>query len=114
MHEMSIALSIIELAEEEIKKAGAKKVNEIELEIGTLSGVEIEALEFAMEVAVINTCLEGAKVNISQVQAVAKCNNCGHTFETVNFFPLCPECSKYDNTLIKGKEMRVKSLLVDD
>lgn len=114
MHEMSIALSIIELVEAEVKKAGAKKVNEIELEIGTLSGVQIEALEFAMDAAVINTCLEGAKLNISQVQATAKCNNCGHTFGTDNYFPLCPECEKYDNSMIKGKEMRVKSLLVDD
>ena len=46
MHELSVALGIVKIAENEIKKANAKKVELIELEIGTLAGIEFESLDF--------------------------------------------------------------------
>ena len=49
MHELSIAMNIIDIAGEYAAKANTKTINEIEIEVGELSGVVIEALEFAME-----------------------------------------------------------------
>ena len=61
MHELSIVMGIIKIAEVEAEKAGAKNVDLIELEIGNLAGVEIEALDFAWTEAVKHTILENAK-----------------------------------------------------
>ena len=61
MHELSIALGIVELAEKQAKKAGGTEIEIIELEIGKLSGVEMEALDFAWPVATKDTMLENAK-----------------------------------------------------
>jgi Zn finger protein HypA/HybF involved in hydrogenase expression len=58
MHEFSIAVSIIEIAEAEAQKAKAVKIKELILDIGTMSGIEFYALETAMEMAVKNTLLE--------------------------------------------------------
>lgn len=52
MHELSIVMGIIDIAEKEAKMAGVSIVEEIELEIGLLSGVEMEALEFAWNHAI--------------------------------------------------------------
>jgi hydrogenase nickel incorporation protein HypA/HybF len=67
MHEMSIALSIVDLADEQANLAHAGKIIEIELDIGTMSGVEVEALNFALEIAAKDTLLEAAVVKINRI-----------------------------------------------
>lgn len=113
MHEMSIALSIVDLAEEQAKRAHAGKVVEIELDIGSLSGIEIEALNFALEIAVKETLLEAARIKINRIEAVSECLTCGNTFVSEGFIHLCPSCRKTNIRILRGKEMQVKSLLVE-
>lgn len=111
---MSIALSIIDLATEQVKKADAGTIVEIELDIGTLSGIEIDALNFAMDIARKETVLESARVKINRIEAVSECLECGHVFTPEGFISHCPECGEMNTHLIKGKEMQVKSLLVEE
>ena len=113
MHELSLAIQIVEMATEETTKAGSNTIMEIELEVGTLAGVDVEALTFAMESAVIGSLAENARVNIIQIPALAQCNNCQETFPVEDLFTVCPDCQSYDTRLIKGSELRLKSLLVD-
>ena len=60
MHEMSIAQSIVELAEEQARSRHSEAVEELELEIGRLAGVELHTLDFALESAVKEANTEGA------------------------------------------------------
>jgi hydrogenase nickel incorporation protein HypA/HybF len=113
MHELSIAMNIVEIAEENARKEGAKVVTEIELEIGTLSGVVLEALEFAMDSAIKGTMLENAKVVIMTVNGRAKCAECGNVFETDTPFEPCPGCGNPFSDIIQGKELTVKKLKVE-
>ena len=73
MHELSIAMSIAELAVEEAHKHDATSVIRVDVEIGTLSGVETEALEFAWDVAIQGTAAEKASLRIISVPAEAMC-----------------------------------------
>jgi hydrogenase nickel incorporation protein HypA/HybF len=113
MHELSIALSIIEIAEENARRENATVVKNIELDIGTQSGIVLEALEFAMESAVRNTMLEHAKVIINTISARAECNKCAHVFYTEDLFSPCPECGNPFSEIIQGRELKVKSLIVE-
>lgn len=113
MHEMSIAINIVEIAEKEAKKNKATKIKEIELEVGKLSGVVIEALEFALESAVKNTILDNSTFVIHQTEGKCQCNYCKHTFSTDDYIMVCPNCGHFNTTVIKGKEMRIKSLVVE-
>ncbi len=113
MHELSIAVGIVDLAEKEAKTAGADKILSIELEIGTLSGVMLDALDFAWPVATENTLLEKAERTIIQVPAKAKCSRCGALFDLENLYDSCPACNEYRKDIIQGKELRIKSLVVD-
>ena len=61
MHELSIVMSIIQIAEKESAKNNAAGVDEIELEIGALSGIEMSAFDFAWQQAIRSTLLENAK-----------------------------------------------------
>jgi hydrogenase nickel incorporation protein HypA/HybF len=110
MHELSIAMSIVEIAEENARNANTSVINEIELDIGTQSGVVLEALEFAMQSAVQGTMLEKAKVKINSIQAMAVCASCQHKFIAEDIFAPCPECDNPFCEIVQGKELKVKSL----
>jgi len=115
MHELSIVMSIIDMARKEVEKADAERVEKIELEIGTLSGVEMEALDFAWQTSVANTVLDNAERVVYRPEGLARCSQCGTTFHTENYFDACPECGELLNEIIRGKELKVKSLtLISD
>lgn len=113
MHEMSIALQIIEIAEKEARKDNAKKVKSLELEIGELSGVVIDALKFALDSAMKNTMLQNSSVQINSISGQCCCTVCQYEFASSELFTLCPGCGSPEVKMVRGREMRVKSLLVE-
>jgi hydrogenase nickel incorporation protein HypA/HybF len=113
MHELAIAMNIIELAEENANKANASVVLEIELDIGKQSGVVIEALMFAIESAKQGTILEKANWIINEIPALAKCSSCQNEFVPDDFFTPCPHCGNPFSDIIQGKELRVKTIKVE-
>ena len=112
MHELSIALGIVKIAEDETAKAKAKKVTKIELEIGVLAGVEIDSLNFVWESAVRSTVLENAKKEILVIKGKGKCIDCDTVFNMKNIYDICPKCKSNFKGIIQGKELRVKAIEV--
>lgn len=112
MHELSIAINIVDIAVKEAEKAEAKRITDLDIDVGTLSGVVIEALEFALQEAVKNSILEQAKITINEIHAKAHCNECRKVVGVTYLFEACPHCQSMDLTLTQGQELRVKSLKV--
>jgi len=112
MHELSIAMGIVKIAEDETKKANKTKVQRIELEIGSLSGVEIVSLKYVWEVAVKDSVLEGAILEIDFKKAKAKCFECETEFEMKKIFDSCTKCNSHFKNILQGKEMRIVALEV--
>ena len=106
-------MSIIDLATEQARKEKAERIVEVELDIGTISGVEIQALNFAMEVAVRETMLETARIKINRIEAVSQCMECSEEFRSDRYLSQCPKCNALNTKVLKGREMLVKSLLVE-
>jgi hydrogenase nickel incorporation protein HypA/HybF len=113
MHELSIALGIVKIAEDESRKAKAKAVKSIELEIGSMAGIEMASLDFAWPVAVKDTVLEHAKREIDLIPAKAKCLECQTEYDIEHIFDVCPSCNSYFKDIYQGKELRVKALEVE-
>ena len=113
MHEFSIALNIVDIATEYARREEAKSVREMEIEVGELSGIVMEALEFALESAVRGTLLENAERKIIHIPGLVRCTACGHEYEAHDFFTQCPRCGAGPPEIIQGRELRLKSLLVD-
>lgn len=112
MHELSIVLGIVDIAQREFEKAEASKVDSIELEIGKLAGVEPMALDFAWPEATKNTVLEHAERKIDYIPGKAECMDCNTEFDIEHIYDECPNCQSYLKDIIKGKELRVKALIV--
>ncbi len=113
MHEFSIAMSIVELAEEEAKKAAASVISQLVLEIGTMAGIEFYALDTALEAAVHGTLLENAEIIVDKVPAKARCADCSHVFEIQQVYDACPKCNSLFHEIIQGKELKIRSLVVE-
>jgi hydrogenase nickel incorporation protein HypA/HybF len=112
MHELSIAQSIVQLAEEQARSHKASTIEELELEIGSLAGVELQSLEFALESAVKGTMLNDARIIRHDIEAEGRCGDCESIFHVETLFSPCPQCGSYAVKIIKGKELRIKSLVV--
>jgi hydrogenase nickel incorporation protein HypA/HybF len=113
MHELSVAYSIVEMVDERAKQEGAEKVTRVELEIGEMAGIEYYALEFAWDVATKESLLQGSELVINKIEATAICSDCGNSFNISSAFDPCPECGSFRCEILKGKELRVSSFLID-
>jgi hydrogenase nickel incorporation protein HypA/HybF len=112
MHELSIVKNIIEIVSKEAQKSGAERVIELRLEIGQLSGIELESIDFAFKNLVAGSVIETAEILIDKPKGMARCNNCGNEFDIENFIGSCNECNSYDLEIIKGRELRIKSITI--
>src|SRR5262249_14838866 len=75
MHELSIAMNIVELAREEEEQRGVR-VLAVHLKLGALAGVVKEALLGSYEMAAEGTPLQGSRLQISDVPVVVFCPSC--------------------------------------
>ena len=92
MHELSIARSIVELVEEQADNRGASVVEELELEIGHLSGVEIQTLEFALDSAIKGSKLEKARIIRHYIEGEGQCSDCETIFPMNALNTMCGTC----------------------
>ena len=113
MHELSIAMSIVDIASRKADAASAEKVTQVELDIGIMSGIEFISLEFALSVAVKDSILEGTRFKINRIEPLCECRSCNHLYTPGQDFGACPECGKQEIEFIRGKELQIKSLLID-
>lgn len=113
MHELSIATSIIKTTENEVDAVNGEKVIEIVLEIGKLSGVEIQSLYFVWELAAKNTILEDSKITIFEPEGIAICAECDTEFKMEKIYDSCPKCTSPFKTIISGKELKIKKLIIN-
>lgn len=111
MHELSIALSIIEGASEEARKHENARVEAVHLKLGKLSGVVKDALLFSWEVATAGTKLENSRLEIEEIPVIAFCENCrgNKTITAINNL-ICPNCETPATEIVSGRELMVTAL----
>ncbi len=114
MHELSIAMSIVELAEEEADRRGAQ-IEAVHLKLGALSGVVKEALLSCYELACENTALQGSRLVIEEVPVVIFCPSCRaqRPLCSIQLF-CCSECGTPAFEVVQGKEIEVVALEVQE
>lgn len=113
MHEMSICESILGVIRDQAEAQKFTKVDRISLEIGPLSGVEIEALRFGFDVVMRDTLADGARLEIVETEGRAWCMPCGETVEIRQRFDACPLCGSHQLQVTGGEELRIRELEVN-
>lgn len=110
MHELSIAMSIVELAQEEALQRGVQ-VSAVHLKLGAMAGVVKQALLSSYEMACDDTPLQGSRLVIEDVPVVVFCPNCRlrRPLHSVQLF-CCAECGTPTSEIVQGKELEVVAL----
>jgi hydrogenase nickel incorporation protein HypA/HybF len=111
MHELGIALEIMNIVEDQMSKRSLDRLKEVGVRVGSLSGVDPEALSFSFEAATIDTPLAGAELVIEQIPVRGACRSCGKEVEVDDFVFMCPHCDSRDIEITQGQELDVAYLV---
>lgn len=115
MHEMGIALQIIDIATDsippELKGARVARVN---LKIGKMAAVVPDSLRFCFEVASRETALEGAELVIEQTPVTARCRGCDHEWTLSEPAFVCNRCGGGSLEMLSGRELDIESIEIAD
>jgi len=111
MHEMTLAVSLVELVEEQARANGLGRVDKVWLTLGALAGVQEDALAFGFEVACRGTCADGAKLCVEHVAARVRCLQCATTTDLSTRTEACPSCgaARWER-MSGGGELRLTAL----
>ena len=111
MHELSIAMSILDVVEEESAKHGDARVIAVHLKLGPLSGVVKEALLASFEMARDGTTLDGCNLVIQEIPIIIDCSTCGTKRPVVSIQEMCcATCGAPAQTVITGRELEVSAM----
>jgi hydrogenase nickel incorporation protein HypA/HybF len=134
MHELSIAMALVEDVEralfrdaaatstDDADATGAAQpktffpgaVSLVRVRIGKLSGVDAEALKQAFPVAAENTCCNAAQLAVTEIETQATCHACGAEFMPEFGFCVCTECDSTDVEITGGRELLLESVELND
>jgi hydrogenase nickel incorporation protein HypA/HybF len=110
VHELSVALSLVELACGEGERLGGR-VSAVHIRLGVLAGVAKDALLFSYEVACQDTPLAGSELMIEDVALVVYCPTCAveRTLESAQLLA-CGVCGTSTPQVRAGRELELVAL----
>ena len=113
MHEIGIASSVLDVVRGELNGRPGSRAVKVGLRIGALSGVDPEALRFAVEALVSGTELDQLELDMEFCPWRQRCGSCGCEFAVEDYVFSCPECGQPDTKCVGGDEMEVTFLEVE-
>lgn len=113
MHELTLALNIVQILEEQSALLKFNRVKQVWLEIGALSCIEETSLRFGLDAAIRDTLADGAQFHIEIKPARCWCHECSKPFTTTHHTASCPVCHSFQIQHENGTEMRVRELDVE-
>ncbi len=106
MHELAITQSVVDMV---VERTAGRPIECVRLQVGQLSGVVPEAIEFCYELVTAGTSLEGSVLEIEQTPGSAHCRTCAQDFHLPDLILLCP-CGSADVAVVTGHELQVLSV----
>ncbi|MBQ9405580.1 MAG: hydrogenase maturation nickel metallochaperone HypA [Desulfovibrio sp.] len=114
MHEMSIAQSLLQMAEDEMTRSGCTRLEKIWVTLGAICGVEPESLKVCFDILVRDTAYAEAKLHIIKLPLRLRCSSCGNIFggegQDALWMP-CPACGEQLGHVVEqGRELLLNRL----
>jgi hydrogenase nickel incorporation protein HypA/HybF len=114
LHEMSIVVSFVKMAEEYAVKNNAAKVLRVVLQLGEISGIEERYLHEFYPDVVEGTILEGSELVIETIEASVFCTNCATTYNPSKSDFKCPKCGSERCDVIDGRGLFIKEIGIEE
>jgi hydrogenase nickel incorporation protein HypA/HybF len=115
MHEMGIAMQIVEIAAASIPKGMENvKIDKVNLKVGKLAAIVPESLRFCFDIVAKDTPISGAKLVIEEVPVVAACNECAAEWTITGPVFTCIKCNSGSIRILSGRELDIVSIEIAD
>lgn len=112
MHELALCQSVLDVMREQASVPFFEQVTAVRLEVGALSCISREALEFCFAAVTRDSLADGAALEIISVAGQAWCLDCETAVAIRERHDACPRCGGYRMPIVRGEEMRIKDLEV--
>lgn len=113
MHESSVTEAILKLTLEKAGALGAKKVTDISLVVGDLTGYVGESIQFYFDHYSKGTVAEGALIRVRRIEPKMRCLACGELFARAPFSFSCPTCGGEGVATKIGTEFYIETIDVE-
>jgi hydrogenase nickel incorporation protein HypA/HybF len=112
MHELSIAMAIVDAAVEESDRRGGVRITQVHLKIGLLAGVVKEALLSSYEMAAAEMpVVAGSQLVIEEVPVMILCPQCKQAQPVMSMQLMhCMECGTPSSEIVAGRELEVVAM----
>ena len=111
MHEMGVAMEIIEIAIASIPADMENvRVERVNLKVGKLAAIVTDSLRFCFDIIAKDTPLKGAKLVIKEIEVVARCNDCHTEWTITEPVFTCINCKSGSIKLLSGRELDIDSI----
>lgn len=110
MHELGITRNVVAIAADAAK---GRRVLRVTLEVGRLSGVMTDAIRFCFDTVAQGTALDGAELEIREIEGLARCRACGTAYALPTPFTACA-CGSRDCERLAGEELKIKTIELEE
>lgn len=110
MHELAITESVVDAV---CEVAAGRRVHRVLLEVGVLTAVIPDAMQFCFELATEGTVAEGAVLEIRQTPGKGSCRSCRTEFTLIDQIALC-RCGSADVEILAGRDLKILSMEVSE
>ena len=115
MHELGLVNYAVKEVDKFAKERGITNIKTVTLEFGEVSGIVPSYLHSYWDWYTKKFPLfTGTKLHCETIPAITWCDDCKITYNTVTYGKTCPHCGSGNTWLLRGNEMRIKSIEVDD
>jgi hydrogenase nickel incorporation protein HypA/HybF len=109
VHELGITQNIVAIVQ---SHAGTRNVRRVKLEIGKLSAILPDAVRFCFDVCAEGTVLQGAVLEIVEVEGRGLCKQCNREIPLSLLAGICT-CGSREISCTSGEELNIKEMEVE-
>lgn len=113
MHELAVTQGIIKICNDEANKHKFKRILNINIKVGELSGLIPECISFYFNEISKNTVADGANLKVKKIPLRYKCMDCGYEGEIQVGEYTCKECGGLQIKFINGRELYIDTMEVE-
>jgi hydrogenase nickel incorporation protein HypA/HybF len=113
VHEISLVEAIVRDISDLAQRENFHRVIRIQLEIGALSGVVRDSIEFCFPSLSDKTPLEGASLNFKSTPLTIRCGDCSQESSPAIDDMKCSHCDSRNFTVIAGKDFKIVDIEVE-
>lgn len=114
MHELSIAMSILEAAQRETARREGAELRKVAVRVGELAGVDPEALRFSFQAITQETDFQKVELELDYIARTNRCADCATEFMVKNGDFVCPRCGSSDTSFLSGDELEIAYLELEE